>query len=118
MTADQVQDLSSLVGRKVQTLCQWSGIEVGTIGFVDELYGPLPWDKGQGIMVAWKPESRWGREYWQAYVHEFERRGTRDQRGGNWAASKGITRDGFRGPDELRFLEILGDPPPAALSSK
>jgi hypothetical protein len=96
MTANEVKWLSQLVGKKVRTLCSWSGVEIGTIGLVDEMY---TLGGGDGVMVAWcLPGEETEFENYRMRFHLiFPGRGY---------PAKGVLRDGF-GRDELKFLEIL-----------
>lgn len=87
MTANQVKDLHQLLGKEVRTLCAWSGIAVGTIGVIDEIY-----DDGQAIMIAWCEQET--KDAYTAY------RGLR-------VGKQKLLRDGFKGEQELKFLEIL-----------
>ena len=96
ITADRIKVLSQLVGKEVRTLSGWAGVPVGTIGIVDELY---ELGGSTGIMVCWcmPGESDYFAMY-KALLQDTGRRPT------NWTQ---MVRYGFRGVDELRFLEVL-----------
>ena len=74
------------LGTKVKTLYGLSGVPVGTVGLVDEIYDG-------GVMIAWDLEDRPLPEGW---VYE-----------GQWAAEPGVPlRDGFS-EEEWRMLEKI-----------
>lgn len=75
------------VGQRVKSLREFSGVEVGTEGVIDE-------DYGTGIMVAWdRPWAPLPPGY-----REYDNRP---------AVSSGILRDGFDKETELQYLEAV-----------
>jgi len=83
----------AVVGTRVRSLREFSGVPKGTEGVIDE-------DYGSGVMVAWDlPDSPLPKGY---KAHD-----------GKPAVATGILRDGFDKDQELVFLEkvyCLGDP--------
>jgi hypothetical protein len=76
-----------VVGAKVRTLVDFSGVPKGTEGVIDQ-------DYGKGIMVAWNlPDRPLPDGYCQ-----FD---------GRPAVVRGILRDGFDKKSELHFLELI-----------
>lgn len=51
MTVDQVENLKSVLGKRVRLLRDYTDAPKGTIGVIDEYYGK-PGD--DGVMVSWE----------------------------------------------------------------
>ena len=78
------------LGTKVKTLVAWSGVPVGTVGYVCE-------DYGSGYMIGWDLPNK-------PYPHDL----THEEVGKLWAVNnKCPLRDGFDKKDELQHLKVL-----------
>jgi len=78
----------AVVGVRVRSLANFSGVPLGTEGVVDETYLD-----GGGVMIAWSLPDRPLPAGYRAWD-------------GQSAVASGILRDGFSW-DELHFLEVV-----------
>lgn len=98
MRVNNVGDIHALIGKRVRTLCAWSGVPVHAEGVIDEVY-----DGGEAIMVAWDlPDHPLPAGYCQY--------------DGVPVIQSNITRDGFRGDGDWQWLEIVGSTEPTDLT--
>jgi len=77
----------AVVGQRVRSLVDFSGIPKGTDGVIDE-------DYGRGVMIAWD----YPKGVLPAGYHEYDQKP---------AVQTRIVRDGFNKTDELQWLEVI-----------
>jgi hypothetical protein len=77
----------AVVGTRVRSLANFSGVPLGTEGVVDE-------DYGTGVTIAWNLPDQPLPEGYRAWD-------------GRSAIASGILRDGFDKETELHFLEVV-----------
>jgi len=85
----------AVVGTRVRSLANFSGVPLGTEGVIDEQYGgmDLAGEEVGGVMIAWDLPDQPLPEGYRAWD-------------GRSAIASGILRDGFSW-DELHFLEVV-----------
>lgn len=77
----------AIVGTRIRTKRDFSGVPIGTQGCIDE-------DYGSGVMIAWDlPDQPLPKGYRE---HD-----------GSPAIRHGLLRDGFDKKTELKFLEVV-----------
>lgn len=84
----EVKESEAIVGTRVRSLVEFSGVRKGTKGVIDE-------DYGTGVMVAWDlPERPLPSGYCAYTAHSVREYGV-------------LLRDGFDKRGELHFLEVV-----------
>jgi len=84
-----MNEQDAIIGTRVRSLCEFSGVPKGTEGVIDQ-------DYETGIMVAWDKPNPTSAALPEGY-NQFD---------GRPAIQSNILRDGFDKKAELKFLEI------------